>query len=183
MKGRQFDYPFGVNLDYAPRSRAAFASPNCARSPTRCRCCAPSSRPARTRSPATNYAVRSRRADLPAAAALEAGARAFSPAPTGVIRSRPGCGCCSRTCSSSTRRRSIRASARRRALRARQHRRRDHQAVIDEDGRAPEPPDPAYQQVLKGVPAADFSAARSSTGRAMCAPTGSTVFARWSRSR
>ena len=30
--------------------------------------------------------------------------------------------------------------------------------VIDEDGRAPEPPDPAYQQVLHGVPAAEFSA-------------------------
>jgi hypothetical protein len=30
--------------------------------------------------------------------------------------------------------------------------------LIDEDGRAPEPPDPAYQQVLHGVPAADFSA-------------------------
>jgi hypothetical protein len=30
--------------------------------------------------------------------------------------------------------------------------------LIGEDGRSPEPPDPAYQQVLKGVPAADFSA-------------------------
>ena len=30
--------------------------------------------------------------------------------------------------------------------------------LIGEDGRAPEPPDPAYQQVLQGVPAADFSA-------------------------
>ena len=30
--------------------------------------------------------------------------------------------------------------------------------VIGEDGRAPEPSDPAYQQVLHGVPAADFSA-------------------------
>ena len=29
---------------------------------------------------------------------------------------------------------------------------------IGEDGRAPEAPDPAYQQVLHGVPAADFSA-------------------------
>ena len=28
---------------------------------------------------------------------------------------------------------------------------------IGEDGRSPEPPDPAYQQVLHGVPAADFS--------------------------
>ncbi|RBP15895.1 phage portal protein, partial [Roseiarcus fermentans] len=30
--------------------------------------------------------------------------------------------------------------------------------LIGDDGRAPEPPDPAYQQVLHGVPAADFSA-------------------------
>jgi len=30
--------------------------------------------------------------------------------------------------------------------------------LIGEDGRAPEAPDPAYQQILKGVPAADFSA-------------------------
>jgi hypothetical protein len=29
--------------------------------------------------------------------------------------------------------------------------------LIGDDGRAPEPPDPAYQQVLHGVPAADFS--------------------------
>ncbi len=29
--------------------------------------------------------------------------------------------------------------------------------VVAEDGRSPEPPDPAYQQVLHGVPAADFS--------------------------
>jgi len=31
-------------------------------------------------------------------------------------------------------------------------------ALIAEDGRAPEAPDPAYQQVLHGVPAADFLA-------------------------
>jgi hypothetical protein len=30
--------------------------------------------------------------------------------------------------------------------------------LIGEDGRTPEPPDPAYQQVLHGVPAADFPA-------------------------
>ena len=29
--------------------------------------------------------------------------------------------------------------------------------MIGEDGRAPEPPEPAWQQVLHGVPAADFS--------------------------
>ena len=30
--------------------------------------------------------------------------------------------------------------------------------LIGEDGRSPEPPDPAYQQILHGLPAADFSA-------------------------
>jgi Phage portal protein len=30
--------------------------------------------------------------------------------------------------------------------------------LIGEDGRSPDPPDPAYQQILKGIPAADFSA-------------------------
>ena len=30
--------------------------------------------------------------------------------------------------------------------------------LIGDDGRSPEPPDPAYQQILKGIPAADFSA-------------------------
>jgi Phage portal protein len=30
--------------------------------------------------------------------------------------------------------------------------------LIGEDGHPPEPPDPAYQQILKGIPAADFSA-------------------------
>ena len=30
--------------------------------------------------------------------------------------------------------------------------------LIGEDGRPPEPPDPAFQQILKGIPAADFSA-------------------------
>jgi len=30
--------------------------------------------------------------------------------------------------------------------------------ILDEDGRAPLPPDPAYQQILKGIPAVDFTA-------------------------
>jgi hypothetical protein len=43
-------------------------------------------------------------------------------------------------------------------------RRRRHPApdqvvyALGEDGRSPEPPDPAYQQIPHGVPAADFSA-------------------------
>ena len=31
--------------------------------------------------------------------------------------------------------------------------------LLDYDGRTPQPPDPAYQQILKGVPAADYSTA------------------------
>jgi portal protein len=30
--------------------------------------------------------------------------------------------------------------------------------LTGEDGRSPDPPDPAYQQILRGIPAADFSA-------------------------
>jgi hypothetical protein len=46
--------------------------------------------------------------------------------------------------------------------------------LIGEDGRAPEPPDPAYQQILKGVPAADSRPTNSTVCRATCARTGST---------
>jgi len=41
VKGRQWDYPFGANLSYVPRSEGGISLPSCARSPTRCRCCAP----------------------------------------------------------------------------------------------------------------------------------------------
>ena len=40
VKGRQWDYPFGVNLSYVPRSEGAFHSRSSGRSPMRCRCCA-----------------------------------------------------------------------------------------------------------------------------------------------
>ena len=85
--------------------------------------------------------------------------RAFSPVRTGAIHSPTGSGCWSRRCWSSTRRPSIRATTRGGALYS-----LDIidgatiKPLIGEDGRAPEPPDPAYQQILKGVPAADFSA-------------------------
>ena len=139
--------------------KAAITFANYGRSPTRCRCCAPSSRPARTRSrrrispcaaPAPSLPDASARIDK----ALE-------------LLARPD------------RRRSfgdwlrmlledmlvIDAAtiyprfARSGALYA-----LDIvdgatiKPLIGEDGRAPEPPDPAYQQVLHGVPAADFSA-------------------------
>ena len=38
--------------------------------------------------------------------------------------------------------------------------------LIGEDGRSPEPPDPAYQQVLHGVPAADFCLRRAALSAA-----------------
>ena len=40
VKGRQWDYPFGANLNYIPRSEDGVRSPNCAGSRTRCHCCA-----------------------------------------------------------------------------------------------------------------------------------------------
>ena len=48
--------------------------------------------------------------------------------------------------------------------------------LIGEDGRAPEAPDPAYQQIPHGVPAADFSRDEQfSIRREICAPIGSTA--------
>jgi hypothetical protein len=53
--------------------------------------------------------------------------------------------------------------------------------LIGEDGRSPEPPDPAYQQVLHGAPAADFSShellylPRNVICRATCARTAYTA--------
>ena len=42
--------------------------------------------------------------------------------------------------------------------------------LVADDGRTPEPPDPAYQQVLHGVPAADFSGRRTALSAAQSAP-------------
>ena len=40
VKGRQFDYPFGANLNYIPRAEDGDLVRGAARrSPTRCRCC------------------------------------------------------------------------------------------------------------------------------------------------
>ena len=56
-----------------------------------------------------------------------------------------------RTCWSSTRRPSIRATpAAARSIRSTSSTGRRSSRLIGEDGRAPEPPDPAYQQILHG---------------------------------
>jgi hypothetical protein len=47
--------------------------------------------------------------------------------------------------------------------------------LIGEDGRAPEPPDPAYQQILKAFRPPTSRPRNCSTSRAMCAPIGSTA--------
>ena len=161
VKGRQWDYPFGVNLNYvaALGRRLSFAE----------------LRALADALPLLRAVIETRKDQIAGPQLYRARARSLrragrrgahrerrspsSPGPTGGIRSPPGCGCCSRTCSSSTPRRSIRAITRGGALYSLD--------VIDgstitplvgEDGRSPEPPDPAYQQVLHGVPAADFSA-------------------------
>ena len=37
VKGRQFDYPFGANLNYIPRADEGISFAECAASPMRCR--------------------------------------------------------------------------------------------------------------------------------------------------
>ena len=102
----------------APTSRSAL--PSCAPSPTPTICCASSSRRARTRwSGSAGASGRATRSSSARAQALDAEhdrahrrARALlCTSPTASRAGRPGCARCSKTCSSSTRRRSI-ASAR-----------------------------------------------------------------------
>ena len=160
VKGRQFDYPFGVNLSYVPRSTGGISFAELRALADALPLLRAVIETRKDQIAALSYAVRARD---PAGAGDAAGAhrgdaRVSSPAPTGAMRSPPGCACCSRTCWSSTPRRSIRAS--RAAARSISLDVIDGATItplIGEDGRSPEPPDPAYQQILHGVPAADFS--------------------------
>ena len=159
VKGRQFDYPFGVNLSYVPRATGGISFAELRALADALPLLRAVIETRKDQIAGLSYAVRAR--DPAGAADAQARIKApspSSPAPTGAMPSPPGCACCSRTCWSSTRRRSIRASIRGGAL--------YRLDVIDgatitpligEDGRSPEPPDPAYQQILHGVPAADFS--------------------------
>ena len=160
MKGRQYDYPFGANLNYAPRSEGGISF-------TELRALADALPLLRavieTRKDqiaAQNFTVRQRsRVDLPDASARVGAALEFLGRPD--------------------RRRSFgdwlrilledllvidAATIYPRYTRAGKLHSLDVvdgatiKPLIGEDGRAPEAPDPAYQQILHGVPAADFSA-------------------------
>jgi hypothetical protein len=160
VKGRQFDYPFGANLNYAPRSEAGISFAELRAFADALPLLRLVIETRKDQIAAQNFTVRARaRADLPDASDRIDRALEFLSMPD--------------------RRRSfadwlrmlledllvIDAAtiypryARNGAL---------HsldivdgatiKPVIGQDGRAPMPPDPAYQQVLHGVPAADFSA-------------------------
>ena len=160
VKGRQWDYPFGVNLNYVPRSEGAISF-------AELRALADASPLLRSvietrkdQIAGLNYAVRSRDPSKTSSAAARIAA-------TSAFLARPD------------RRHSFNAWLRMlledmlvidaACIYPRYTRGGDLYSLdivdgstitplIGEDGRSPEPPDPAYQQVLHGVPAADFSA-------------------------
>ncbi len=159
-KGRQFDYPFGANLNYIPRGESGLSFPELRALADALPLLRAVIETRKDQVAAQSYAVRARaRADLPDASARIDAALAFL--------SRPD------------RRRSFgdwlrmliedllvidAATIYPRFNRAGKLYSLDIvdgatiKPLIGEDGRAPEPPDPAYQQVLHGLPAADFSA-------------------------
>ncbi len=161
VKGRQFDYPFGANLNYIPRSESGLSFAELRALADALPLLRAVIETRKDQVAAQSYAVRARgpRADLPDAGARIDAALAFL--------SRPD------------RRRSFgdwlrmliedllvidAATIYPRFTRAGKLYSLDIvdgatiKPLIGEDGRAPEPPDPAYQQVLHGLPAADFSA-------------------------
>ena len=160
VKGRQFDYPFGANLNYIPRSEGGISFAELRALADALPLLRAVIETRKDQIAAQNFTVRQRaRADLPDASARIDAALAFL--------SRPD------------RRRSFAdwlrmliedllvidaATLYPRFTRAGKLYSLDIvdgatiKPLIGEDGRAPEPPDPAFQQVLHGVPAGDFSA-------------------------
>ena len=160
VKGRQFDYPFGINIDYTPRATSAIGF-------AELRALADALPLLRTvietrkdQIAATAFAIRlvDPAGDASAAAARIAAVRGFLDRPD--------------------RRHSFAAWLRMlledmlvidaAAIYPRLTRAGGLYSLdiidgatitplVGEDGRAPEPPDPAYQQILHGIPAADFS--------------------------
>ena len=160
MKGRQFDYPFGANLNYVPRSEGGISFAELRALADALPLLRAVIETRKDQVAAQNFTVRARaRANLPDESARIDKALAFLARPD--------------------RRRSF-GDWLRMLLEdllvidaATIYPRYDRggklyaldvidgatiKPLIGEDGRAPEPPDPAYQQVLHGVPAADFSA-------------------------
>ena len=159
VKGRQWDYPFGVNLNYVPRSEGAISFAELRALADALPLLRAVIETRKDQVAALNYSIRTRdRSRNPAAAARIDKALAFLARPD--------------------RRHSFDAWLRMlvedmlvidaACIYPRYTRGGDLYALdvidgstitplIGEDGRAPEPPDPAYQQVLHGVPAADFA--------------------------
>ncbi|RBP15904.1 phage portal protein BeeE [Roseiarcus fermentans] len=160
VKGRQFDYPFGANLDYVPRPEGGVSFAELRALADALPLLRAVIETRKDQVAAQNFSVRARRfANLPDESARIDRALAFLARPD--------------------RRRSF-ADWLRMLLEdllvidaATIYPRFDRggalysldvidgatiKPLIGDDGRAPEPPDPAYQQVLHGVPAADFSA-------------------------
>ncbi len=160
VKGRQFDYPFGANLNYTPRSEGGVSFPELRALADALPLLRAVIETRKDQIAAQNFTVRARaRSDLPDESARIDKALALLASPD--------------------RRRSF-GDWLRMLLEdllvidaATIYPRYDRggnlyaldvidgatiKPLIGEDGRAPEPPDPAYQQVLHGVPAADFSA-------------------------
>ena len=160
VKGRQFDYSFGANLNYFPRSEGGVSFAELRALADALPLLRAVIETRKDQIAAQTFTVRARaRADLPDASARIDAALAFLARPD--------------------RRRSFgdwlrmliedllvidAATIYPRFTRAGKLHSLDVvdgatiKPLIGEDGRAPEPPDPAYQQILHGVPAADFSA-------------------------
>jgi hypothetical protein len=160
VKGRQFDYSFGANLNYVPRSEGGISFAELRALADALPLLRAVIETRKDQIAAQNFTVRQRpRADLPDASARIDKALAFLARPD--------------------RRRSFgdwlrmlmedllvidAATIYPRCDRAGKLYALDVvdgatiKPLIGEDGRTPEPPDPAYQQILHGVPAADFSA-------------------------
>jgi hypothetical protein len=160
VKGRQFDYPFGANLNFVPRSEGGISFAELRALADALPLLRAVIETRKDQIAAQNFTVRQRaRADLPDASARIDRALEFLSMPD--------------------RRRSF-SDWLRMLLEdllvidaATVYPRFDRRGslysldivdgatikpLIGEDGRAPTPPDPAYQQVLHGAPAADFSA-------------------------
>ncbi|HEY1453766.1 MAG TPA: phage portal protein [Roseiarcus sp.] len=160
VKGRQFDYPFGANLNYIPRSEDGISFAELRGLADALPLLRAVIETRKDQIAGQNYAVRARaRADTPdASKAIDAVARFLArpdrrhsfadwlrmlveemlviDAATIYPRYARGGGLYSLDIVDGA----------------------TIKPLIGEDGRAPEPPDPAYQQILKGIPAADFSA-------------------------
>ncbi len=166
VRGRQFDFPVGYNLAYVPRSAEPVGVRAAAAAGGSLRRAAAGDRAAE--GPAGGARLVGAAARDPAGGAAGGGGRSrgdpgdragSSPCRTGCMTGRRGCAWCWRISTSSTRCRSIGGGTA-----AVGSGRWSHwtgatiKVLLDGSGRRPLPPDPAYQQVLKGIPAVDYAA-------------------------